>query len=180
MIAREARETQMELRTRKAREGTGCWLAWLSVGVLASAPDTLLADSGTTHRCASINEDSERLACYDREFGRGTRPANTDQKTPGMSPVEEFGLNPAQVAQQLNQKLPTPVERIRSKVTEVDIRPSGEMILTLTNGQVWVQLERGTGVRIKSGDEIAIQRAAFGSYLLVTADRKSTRVRRAR
>lgn len=148
-------------------------------------------------RCASQTDDRARLACYDQVFGRppgasaqplaGTAAAAAN---PGPSsghsaealpanPEADFGLSAAakqaRDPEKAKQYYP---DSIAGKVATVGHRPTGELIVTLVNGQVWAQMDPDTRATVKAGDSVTIKRAALGSYLLVTASNMATRVKR--
>jgi hypothetical protein len=52
------------------------------------------------------------------------------------------------------------------------------MTFTLDNGQIWRQNRPDSMFRIQSGDEILIQPASLGSFILSGPGKKSTRVTR--
>jgi hypothetical protein len=93
--------------------------------------------------------------------------------------MADFGLTEAakraREPEQSREQLP---ESITGTVASVGRRPAGELIVTLESGQVWTQLQVDARARIAVGDTVTIKRAALGSYLLVTAGRYATRVRR--
>jgi len=139
---------------------------------------TAVAQEGVgSHACASVVEDSARLACYDAAFGRpaaGAAPA----RVPVAKAREEFGLTEAEKRARDPAKAEAHPESITGRVASVGRRPGGELLVTLSDGQVWTQVEAGTNVFLKEGDEITIRKAALGSYLLVTPKRVAIRVRR--
>lgn len=72
------------------------------------------------------------------------------------------------------------LEELNQRITAMRRNPDGKLVLTLENGQVWVQLD-SRRVRLAAGDEVRIRRAAMGSYLLAGADMtQGMRVRRIR
>jgi len=144
-------------------------------------------------KCVSIEDAAARLGCYDQAFGRpAAAPAAASAIVGGDAAaaasvdaargVDEFGLSEAAKRQRDPEKakdtMPT---SISSTVSDVSFRPTGEVVVTLENGQVWTQAETvTTKARVKAGDEVTIRKAAMGSYVLVTPSRTAIRVRRAR
>ena len=107
-------------------------------------------------------------------------PAAATAATPAVAvPQDDFGLTEAakraREPEESREKLP---ESISGTVEKVVRRPAGEFVVTLENGQVWTQLQVEPRARISVGDTVTIKKAALGSYLLVTANRYATRVRR--
>jgi hypothetical protein len=69
---------------------------------------------------------------------------------------------------------------IQATVVQLSMRSSGRFIVTLDNGTVWSQSQNKSDVRVAIGDNITLKKASLGSYLLVTRDGVSTRVKRDR
>jgi hypothetical protein len=154
------------------------------LGLSLVAGSALAQQQPASHPCASVQDDAARLACYDAAFGhpagpgkpQAAAPAAAGALEPTVNAREEFGLseierrarNPSQGAQ----------DSITGKVTNVAHRATGELIVTLEDGQVWVEVLAYTGVLLRAGDTVTIRRAALGSYLLVTPKNVATRVRR--
>jgi len=58
------------------------------------------------------------------------------------------------------------LKQIEARVTAVRLRPAGEQVLTLDNGQVWSQTEKKDFPKFEVGDLVVIKRAMLGSFLL--------------
>jgi hypothetical protein len=90
------------------------------------------------------------------------------------SAVEDFGIQGSEVARQRDAQAqkqpgaPEKVDRINASVTALSTRGRGEMVVTLDNGQVWVQ-KQAQYVPIKVGDQITILAGALHSYRLVAS-----------
>lgn len=156
-------------------------LALAAVPVAADAQDRL-----HTHPCAAVAGDSARLACYDAEFGKpGAAVAATAAPVaatavPAVKERKEFGLSEEKKRALDPEKAAVPqTTSITGKVAGLGRRPTGELIVTLDHGQVWVQAESDTLAVLKVGDAVTIRKGALGSYLLVTPGRVAMRVRRA-
>lgn len=95
------------------------------------------------------------------------------------NPQDEFGLTEAakraRDPEKAKEEMP---ESITEKVTSVGHRPTGELVVTLANGQVWLQIESGSRAKVGAGQTVTIKKASLGSYLMVAPDRIATRVRR--
>jgi hypothetical protein len=88
----------------------------------------------------------------------------------------EFGVHNGP----LEAKLITPQrpKHMLAVVSAVSNRPRGELVVTLDNGQVWVQLE-ATNYPLKAGDHVEIDVGALGSYILWSpSNRRATKVTR--
>jgi hypothetical protein len=122
-----------------------------------------------SHPCASIAKDAERLACYDKAFGAADAPSK------GAPAKQDFGL-PAKKA------YPTEAEKkdlaISAVISSVERRRDGKFVVTLDNGQTWLQSENDSRIDVKAGDTVNVRRAALGSYLLSNRDGLATRVKR--
>ena len=155
-------------------------VTWLTRGALAQ-------DTQPAPRCAEIESDARRLACYDGIFGT---PARTEQAGPSpTAPVtvigsaelaaidsRDFGLSEADKRQNIN--LPAAPDSISLTIESVGRRPTGEQIFRTREGQVWVEVEPYSQVRTKPGETVTIRKAALGSYVLVTSKRVGAKVKR--
>ena len=155
---------------------------------LAGAALLSLAAYGSTHGdptlCRAIAEDAARLACYDK---LPDRPPGSATVVPMAPPAAEvapssetlFGRDTVESEDMVRRAAGIGrLDEITVRVSGVKKDPLGKLVLTLDNGQVWVQIDSATS-RIESGDVVRIRRAALGSYLLAGADgKRSIRVRR--
>jgi len=143
--------------------------------------------------CARISDDARRLACYDGLAGRvmqGTAAAAAPSPAPETTPeiatvlapapaaaaaapvaaapvaverVAEFGLSEQARKEREPEKW---VESVTARVTNVGQTASDRYVITLDNGQVWVQSETNTRAILAPGDTVTIKRAALGSFKL--------------
>jgi hypothetical protein len=145
--------------------------------VLAAAsaiPDSLQA-------CTREQDDSRRLACYDLEMRRlAVAPAPAPALT--HAPDKSFGLSPEQA-----RKLEPPgahekvtPQTLSSTVSAVSTRVDGRVVITLANGQTWVQGEAYELFRVNVGDAVTIKPGALGSFHMYAPSGFATRVTRAR
>jgi hypothetical protein len=131
-------------------------LALRATGAGAAEP---VAEKGT--RCAGIANDATRLACYDADF-----------RTP-LAPEKTFGIE-----RRLSRETET-LESLHGRITSVQSLGDGALRVTLDNGQVWQQLDKKGQARWAVGDELVIDRAAFGSFMAAEAgSKRAFRVRR--
>jgi hypothetical protein len=142
----------------------------------AGAAGTPVAADGArlTHSCAAVDDPAGRLACYDAAFKR------PDPAEEAREVIEEFGLTEAQL-QARDPERPSRdkgPERIEAQVVSIRHRSTGERIITLDNGQVWLQTEVTIRGPLANGDAVVIRRAALGSFQLVTPGQVALRVRR--
>jgi hypothetical protein len=155
------------------RQGFLIAALWLLPAAGWAAPADL---PSMLERCAAIDSDAQRLACYDglsgslSSTGAGQTPPHSDGSVGG----DGFGLR---------KPLPPPTredakaQAITSSIEEIRRRPRGEHIFVLTNGQVWTELEVGRS-RYREGMEVTIERTLLGAYMLSTPGGRAARVRR--
>lgn len=110
--------------------------------------------------------------------GRTVERVPEPKATAETETVEDFGLSRSQLQAREPERTSTRIERIEATVTDVRQRSSGERVITLDNGQVWLQTEVTVRGPLKPGDVVAIRRGAFSSFQLITPGRVALRVRR--
>jgi hypothetical protein len=100
-----------------------------------------------------------------------------------VTPQDEFGYGGAMARtdQKKNEGAAQALEEMVATVTQVSARQRGELVITLDNGQVWVQKTPESSFHVKIGDQVRIKTGALRSYMMshVTSDR-ATRVTRVR
>jgi hypothetical protein len=119
-------------------------------------------------RCADIEDNLERLTCYDRQ--------NPPRRAGAASPDANFGADEDLLRQR--QTAAGGPDHITAKVTQVSASSAGDTLIELENGQVWQQTQRRLEAIAAPGDEVTVSRGALGSYFLVSKSRLSTRVKR--
>ena len=124
------------------------------------------AEKEPQHPCASVRDDSDRLACYDDAFGKPVKAKSPDQ----------FGLPP----EKPSPSTPAEPVTITAAVTKLDRLHDGKFVVTLDNSQVWSQSEINSQADVRVGDSVTVRRGALRSYLLVTKAGIATRVKRIR
>lgn len=162
--------------------------------VVAGAAPVAAWGQGSLEACAEVNDDTQRLACYDRLAGRAisatslpatSTPAGAAAATSAVpaavaapvpvDPVEEFGLTEKAKQERAPQQW---VESITARVTNVGLTGYDRYVITLDNGQVWTQSETNTRQILAPGDTVTIKRAALGSFKLAGPRSVYWRVRR--
>src|SRR5688500_2921103 len=150
------------------------------LALLLAAGGAIAAETGETHACASVAEASARVTCYDEGSPPpvgGTRMAYVEARS--QRALEEFGLNRQQVIERLPEQLrEAEPDRIEGTVKGVIVRASGERVVTLDSGQVWVLTQVTSRGRLTAGDQVTIREAALGSYMLVTSTGVALRAKR--
>lgn len=139
--------------------------------------------SKSSHACAAVASPEERLACYDAAFPPTVDPvAEAAAREAAQERArQDFGLNRVQLREREPERFrdETP-DRIEAKVAGISQRPSGERVVTLDNGQVWLLTEATSKGPLAAGDQVSIKAGAMGSFLLVTPGRATLRARRIR
>ena len=71
------------------------------------------------------------------------------------------------------------IDEMPMEVARVVRRGDGTISVTMTNGQVWSQIDNENGRNVRVGGQVIIRRATFGSYLMsVPAGGPALRMRR--
>lgn len=174
-------------------------LAWFFMAPAVGAEPDL-------SECVKEQSDAARLACFDRVAqgaAESDQPAPAATKTqeppaaaaessqpappatePGASPegeaeaIDNFGMN-RNVAE-ANDTAPPELDEIQVAIVDIETLRSGKRVFTLDNGQVWMEQSVAKSLRLKPGDEVRIKAGVLGSFKLLDANRRSTRVERIR
>lgn len=169
---------------------TGARIAFgLSLALAAAGSASASAAAGDFLACAGEKDDARRLACFDAAVVRARNPASSPAGTAAtaaavaapLSKEEKFGLRgdlkqeKAKVAPELAE-----IQELKAQVTKVAVKPHGELVLTLDNGQVWYEIQTSSGIRVKAGDQVTIKAGALGSYSIVAPNGRSSKVTRSR
>lgn len=129
----------------------------------AADPDAALA------RCAALDADGERLACYDALAGRPAAPA--------PDPAQRFGSEMLPAPEHSDAPRTATVDSLGAVLVGLTRRPHGEYVFELDNGQRWTELEPGRA-RFRRGQTVQIARTTLGAYMLSAPSGRATRVRR--
>jgi hypothetical protein len=133
----------------------------IGAGIALAMLPLLASGEDSTHRCAQVQDDGQRLACYDAAYGR---PAAHSPASTVAKPVKARSADPATAA-------------LAGTVSAVAQLRDGRMTYTLADGQRWTQVEADARVEVAVGNPVTVRRAMLGSYLLVTPSGATTRVR---
>jgi hypothetical protein len=144
---------------------------------------TLAAESSTSVppeflTCYGIQQTGERLACYDRavEYLR-----QSGAKVAAPSAETSFGLQGRTSEPRNNDSVkdrPEQTESVTARVSSITDGRNGLKVITLDNGQTWRQLTSANAVFLGVGDEVTVNRAALGSFLMHVPNGGPLRVRR--
>lgn len=154
-------------------------IAMFSLTVISSAT---LAEGSVPPEflsCSRIQKNSERLACYDQAVAYLNQSA--DQPASAPSAEASFGLQtsaPQPSAAAAEEAKSEDVSRITARVTEVTSDREGKKVVKLDNGQTWRELNKSSFVTLDAGDEVTINRAALGSFMMSVPNGRPVRVRR--
>ena len=136
----------------------------------AMARPALGADEGLEQRiaaCTREQDDARRLACFDRA-------AVPKGVAPKVETTDAFGVHGSELARSREDDKPqsdNSPKKISAKVTALERRARGELVVTLDNGQVWAQKEVGSYFPLKVGDPVAILAGTLGSFRLIAGNR---------
>jgi hypothetical protein len=154
-------------------------LAWI---LLCSALMTVDAKAhSNAHPCTAVPEPTMRLACYDAAFppAADARKGPVDLEAEREKALRDFGLNKVQLQGRQPEYIRdlTP-DRIEAVVARVTSRATGERVVTLDNGQVWLLSEVTSKGWLAEGERVVIREAALGTFMLLTPRRVPLRARR--
>ncbi len=159
-----------------------------SVLVLSTAQTASGAELPTQLiECRALTSAVERLDCYDQVVDaqgispnqapiRRTAenpapvapPAATASVEPELKLSQEnlFGKDEVAMRKSVQEATNTEeIDRIEARIVEIRNSASGKAVITLDNGQVWMQTEN-TRARLSVNDKVTIRRRSFGSYSL--------------
>lgn len=128
-----------------------------------------------SHPCSEVPDPTERLACFDEAFPPTPEAVEVREEVAR----EQFGLSEEELRKRNPDRVTdTAPGHIQAAVTDVSYRRSGERLITLDNGQMWLETASARHGVVSEGDAVEIRRAVGGSYRLVTPARVGLRVRR--
>lgn len=136
--------------------------------------------------CRDLASSEARLACYDsavdndkqrtgpKDERLDTRPAHT-----GISEEELFGKNSEEMQRTMERATGNEhIDKLEAGVKRIQHSRSGKIIVTLDNGQVWLQADSAKS-RIEEGDKVVVRRGSLGSFRMQKAgSKRSIRVTR--
>ncbi len=144
---------------------------------LAVTPAVAAAPSIGLHACAAVTGASERLACYDAAFPPVA--SAVDMASEKERALKDFGLNKAQLRVRDPERMSAVApDRIEAAVARMTVRATGERVITLDSGQVWLLTEVTMKGPLRIGDRVMIREAALGSHMLLTPRKIALRARR--
>ncbi len=148
--------------------------------------------------CRALTSAVARLDCYDQAIDAHTpspsqaamrrtaenpapvvptAAAATAASEPKLSQEDLFGKGETELRKLVQEATDTEeIDRIEATVVEVRKTKSGKVVITLDNGQVWIQAD-SSRARVSIDDKVTIRRRSFGSYTLYSK-KTSNRVKR--
>lgn len=135
--------------------------------------------------CRTIADDSERLACYDRESEALGDAIESDEvvvvsREQALAARKElFGFSTPNFAGLLGDD--DKLKKIDVEVASASINGLGDLVVVTKDGSVWRQIDdRQIGSLPKAGTAATVEKAALGSYEMKIEGRRSIKVRRLR
>jgi hypothetical protein len=134
--------------------------AFVAVLTLGSQSPLVIASglSESVHICTQEPDDAKRLACYDNAAGRAQ---------PRAAAIH----HPAQKADETSAAstlTPPKATEISASITHVTRRADGRYVITLDNGQIWLEAETKERLSVNTGDNVTIRTELLGSHYLRT------------
>jgi hypothetical protein len=172
----------------------------IPTALLLLAASGVQAEGDVAH-CVPIEDADARLACFDAATRGPHRSATNEAPAAGMaapspaSPVAPAGAGaPVATAAKsadtaaegsaefgLLERKDAPAKITATVRSVASHTVPGRWVVTLDNEQVWEQRETtAANRRPKPGDSVTIEQSSFGSYLMITTGRGSSRVKRIR
>lgn len=154
--------------------------AFASVALIFAVVTAAAQSPAQSHRCASVKDPAARLTCYDKAFPPAADArTGVDIQADKEKALRDFGLNKAQLRvrdpEGMREVSPGQIE---ATVTRISARSTGERVLTLDSGQVWLLTEVTSRGHLRVGDRVVVREAALGSFMVLTPKRVPLRARR--
>ncbi|MGE0739824.1 MAG: hypothetical protein AB7O98_00665 [Hyphomonadaceae bacterium] len=141
------------------------------------------------YACANVSDERERLACYDTAVGRLREATSAgevvavDRAAAEEVEREAFGFSlpslPQIFGRSGSEGAIEQVAEMRLEIASVARRRNAPAAFTMTNGQVWTQIDDENAFNVRQGGMVTIRRASMGSFLMsVDAGGPAIRVRR--
>ncbi|MBL8535902.1 MAG: hypothetical protein JNM59_00705 [Hyphomonadaceae bacterium] len=165
----------------------------ICTGAMAQTPEQSPGVLDQVYACASVTEEAARLACYDAAVGRLREAQSTgnlvavDRQQAQELERDAFGFSLPSLGRLFrggdseNSARPVieEVAEMELVIERVAMRRDGTATFTMTNGQVWTQIDNESPRNARAGGAVTIRRATLGSFLMsVRAGGPALRVRR--
>jgi hypothetical protein len=130
------------------------------------------------YTCAQVQDDAQRLQCYDGAVGR-LRQAETQGQVVAVDRAQaqeierdSFGFHLPSISRLLLPNLEgsdDAIDNVEMTVARVRVSPTGYHTFEMENGQVWTQVEPENARNVRTGDVVNIRRASLGSFRLISS-----------
>ena len=151
-------------------------LAMALASVMGHA-DAQTAKPSSPEACLAIENDAERLACYDKAVAQ----LQNGTDSPPPSAENMFGANTDIVAAPGNRETQREeLREIKGVVTSLRRADDGMIVLGLDNGQTWRQQDSDVSLTIDTGDSVTVMRASLGTFRIADKRGRSARFKRVR
>lgn len=148
----------------------------------AALPPTMLKLSD----CRTIANDTQRLACFDREVAaldseiRAKQVAVVDRADVRKTRRTLFGIPLPEIKLFSNDDEPQ-IKEITAVITSINRTADGRIAFTLDDGAVWAQTDDfPVYSAVKAGQKVTLKRGAFGSFFADFVKAASVRAKRVR
>ena len=159
----------------------------LALPAIAETP----VGTGDVYACAEIENNEDRLACYDTAVGRlkaaeeAGEVATVTREEVEQVKKDSFGFSIPSLPKLALPKLgggedDGELKEIQQAITEVTRTRDNKLVITLANGQVWQQTDSlKIVVSKRSPPEIAVVKAAsFGSFKMKLGNSRAFKAKR--
>lgn len=147
--------------------------ALLGAGVAHSAADAI---PPALRACASVKNNSERLACYDQTIEHLS--SDSAAAVPERSAEASFGASSRRGAEPAQTIEREELTSVSAHVTALSRDASGALVINLDNGQQWRQTSGSSSPLLEIGHEVTITRAALNSFRMSTPSGRALKVKR--
>lgn len=162
-----------------------CFTAFVAVCSLSIAAN---AGASSLQQCRTMTDAAARLLCYDQLADADAAQTSTATVAPTASvpkAVTAAAAAPVQTHNRDEALFGTSGETIESAIADltVQVKAVGQdsrqkLLLTMSNGQRWLQLDQGF-LKVSAGDNCVISSGMFGSFTLKCQQgRKAIKVKR--
>lgn len=162
--------------------------------VLATGFTTARADGvpAALRACGDEKDDTQRLACFDRELARASQSTTAAPTAPvvpvappapQLTPEERFGRVGAVARDEgkREEKAQEPaIRELTATVVSLSQRSYGEIVMTLDNGQVWAQPSFDSHFSIRVQEKVTIKAGVLRSYIAIAPNGRTTKIVRIR
>ncbi len=177
-------------------------LVLASLGIIAAAAPAFAQEAppptpgvlDQVYACANVGDEDDRLACYDRAVGRLREAQSSgnlvavDRQQAQAIEREAFGFSLPSLPRLFGRRYESAgaggevidqVAELRLEITSVSQQRHGPATFTMSNGQVWQQIDDENARNARAGGSVTVRRASLGSFLMsVDAGGPAIRVRR--